>query len=66
MGVMAAVSVGLSLVLDVLFEEFPGRIHPVSVFGRIVEPFDGSWAIPVMVGTLLAAVTRSVRQPLQE
>lgn len=56
MGVMAAASVGLSLVLDVLFEEFPGRIHPVSVFGRIVEPFDGSWAIPVMVGTLLAAV----------
>lgn len=56
MGVMAAVSVGLSLVLDVLFEEFPGRIHPVSVFGRLVESFDDSYAIPVMVGTLLAAV----------
>jgi len=52
MGVMAAALVGLSLVLDVLFEEFPGRIPPVSVFGRFVEPFDGSWAIPVMVGTL--------------
>lgn len=56
MGVTAAASVGLSLLLDVLFEEFPGRIHPVSVFGRLVEPFDDSRAIPVVVGTLLAAV----------
>ena len=52
MGVMAAASIGLSLVLNVLFEEFPGRIHPVSVFGRLAEPLDGFWAIPVMVGTL--------------
>jgi adenosylcobinamide-phosphate synthase len=56
MGVMPAASVGLSLVLDAVFEEFPGRIHPVSVFGRLVEPFDDSWAVPVAVGTLLAVV----------
>lgn len=55
MGLMAAASVGLSLVFDALFEEFPGRIHPVSAFGRLVEPFDGAWAAPVLVGTLLAA-----------
>lgn len=55
MGVMAAASVGFSLVLDALFEEFPGRIHPVSLFGRLVEPFDGSRTAPVVVGSLLAA-----------
>lgn len=53
---MAAASVGLSLVFDTLFEEFPGRIHPVSVFGWCVEHFDSSPTAPVVVGTLIAAV----------
>jgi adenosylcobinamide-phosphate synthase len=56
MGLMAAASVGLSLAFDALFEEFPSRVHPVSVFGRFVAPFDGSSTAPVTVGALVAAV----------
>ena len=56
MGLMAAASVGLSLAFDALFEEFPGRIHPVSAFGRLAAPFDGAWTAPVVVGTFLAAL----------
>lgn len=56
MGLMAATSVGLSLALDALLEEFPGRIHPVALFGRVVARFDRSWSAPDAVGTLVAAV----------
>lgn len=56
MGVTAATSVGLALALDALFEEFPGRVHPVALFGRLVAPFDRRWASPRLVGALVAGV----------
>jgi adenosylcobinamide-phosphate synthase len=50
----ATASVGLSLVLDALFEEFPDRIHPVVLFGTVVGWVDREWRRPVLVGTLVA------------
>ncbi|WP_313692267.1 adenosylcobinamide-phosphate synthase CbiB [Halorarum halobium] len=53
MGLTAASTVGLALALDVLFAEFPARVHPVALFGRLVEPFDRRWSRPKLVGALL-------------
>jgi adenosylcobinamide-phosphate synthase len=54
MGVTATGAVALSLALDAVFEEFPGRIHPVALFGRLVGLFDREWARPGPVGALAA------------
>jgi adenosylcobinamide-phosphate synthase len=51
---MATVSVGASLILDLLFCEFPGRIHPVSLFGRLVGWLDRPWSHPRLTGMLIA------------
>lgn len=51
----ATASVGLSLVLDMLFEEFPDRIHPVALFGTVVSWADREWRRPTLAGTLVAA-----------
>ena len=56
MGLMAVASMGLSLTLDLLFEEFPGRVHPVALFGRLVGRFDRPWSTPRLVGTVVALV----------
>lgn len=52
----ATVSVGLSLVLDALFEEFPDSVHPVALFGRAIGRFDSEWRYPTAVGACLAVV----------
>jgi adenosylcobinamide-phosphate synthase len=54
MGVTAASAVGLALALDLAFAEFPGRVHPVALFGRVVGRFDRSWAHPTAVGVVVA------------
>ncbi|WP_327052058.1 adenosylcobinamide-phosphate synthase CbiB [Halomicrococcus gelatinilyticus] len=56
MGMTATAAVGLALLLDAVFEEFPGRVHPVALFGRVVGRFDRSWAHPKPVGALAALV----------
>ena len=53
---MATAAVGLSLVLDSLFGEFPERVHPVSLFGTVVELFDREWQYPRAAGAVLALV----------
>lgn len=53
---MAVTSIGLSLTLDLVFCEFPSRIHPVALFGRLVSVFDRSWSQPRPVGTVVAFV----------
>jgi adenosylcobinamide-phosphate synthase len=54
MGVTAAAAVGGALVLDLACEEFPGRVHPVALFGRVVGRFDRSWSRPRAVGVGVA------------
>jgi adenosylcobinamide-phosphate synthase len=49
-------AVGLSLTGDLLFEEPPARLHPVTLFGRVVAPFDREWTHPKLVGTVVAGV----------
>ncbi|HET7323304.1 MAG TPA: adenosylcobinamide-phosphate synthase CbiB [Halococcus sp.] len=56
MGLMAVASIGLSLTLDLVFCEFPGRVHPVALFGRLVGWFDRPWSNPRLVGTVVAFV----------
>jgi adenosylcobinamide-phosphate synthase len=56
MGLMAATSIGLSLTVDLLFSEFPGRIHPVSLFGRLVGRIDRPWSHPRLIGMAVALV----------
>jgi adenosylcobinamide-phosphate synthase len=56
MGLMAVTSIGLSLLLDLLFGEFPGRVHPVALFGRLVGWVDRPWSTPRLVGTVVAVV----------
>jgi len=56
MGMTATAAVGMALLLDVVFEEFPVRVHPVALFGRVVGRFDRSWARPKLVGAFAALV----------
>ena len=55
MGLTATAAVGLAFALDATVEEFPARVHPVALFGRVVAPFDREWPRPRLVGTLVAA-----------
>jgi adenosylcobinamide-phosphate synthase len=50
----ATLAVGLALVLDALFAEPPGRIHPVALLGRLIAPLDREWRRPGPVGVLAA------------
>lgn len=54
--VTATAAVGIAAASDLLFGEFPERVHPVAVFGRVVSRFDQAWEAPRMVGVLLAGV----------
>lgn len=54
MGLMATASVGLALALDLSVEEFPDRMHPVALFGRVVGLIDRSWRRPGLAGTAAA------------
>jgi adenosylcobinamide-phosphate synthase len=54
MGLTATAAVGLALLLDAAFEEFPSRVHPVALFGRTVDRLDRSWSAPEAVGVAVA------------
>ncbi|EMA51578.1 adenosylcobinamide-phosphate synthase CbiB [Halococcus thailandensis] len=54
MGTVAVAALGTAAVLDLVFEEFPRRIHPVALFGRLVGRFDRSWDHPETVGAVVA------------
>jgi adenosylcobinamide-phosphate synthase len=56
MGLMAVASMGLALTFDLLFEEFPARVHPVTLFGRLVGWIDRPWSAPRLVSTVVALV----------
>lgn len=56
MGLMATASVGLALALDLSVEEFPDRVHPVALFGRVVALVDRSWRRPTLAGVAAALV----------
>ena len=58
----AVVLIG-AFVLDVLVREWPGRIHPVAWFGRIVGAIDRDWAWPRFVG-IAAAISLPVAAAL--
>jgi adenosylcobinamide-phosphate synthase len=51
---VAVAALGTALVADLLVAEFPGRIHPVAMFGRIVNRFDRPWSHPRAVGVAVA------------
>lgn len=53
---LPVLAIGLSLALDAAFEEFPGRVHPVALFGRLVARFDRPWTRPRPIGVLVAVV----------
>jgi adenosylcobinamide-phosphate synthase len=52
----AVLAVALAGVLDAVFEEFPGRVHPVALLGRAVAPLDREWSAPRAVGVVIAVV----------
>ena len=45
----------LAVALDLAFAEPPRRVHPVALFGSVVEPFDREWTRPGVVGVAVAA-----------
>lgn len=53
---MATAAVGLAVVLDEIFEEIPRPIHPVSLFGRLVDRVDRSWSQPMLMGVVVTVV----------
>lgn len=54
MAPVATTTVAAAFLFDVLVGELPERIHPVALFGRLVEPFDRTWSRPRSVGVLAA------------
>jgi len=54
MSLPAAGAVVLAALLDRLVGEFPTRVHPVALFGRLVAPLDREWTAPRAVGALVA------------
>jgi len=54
-GVSAAVvALAIALTLDVLVAEFPERLHPVALFGRLVAVCKRQWKRPRLAGVLVA------------
>lgn len=56
MGLTALVAVGVAVALDVSVEEFPTAVHPVALFGALVEQVERPWSSPRFVGVLVALV----------
>jgi adenosylcobinamide-phosphate synthase len=52
----AVLAVLLAGVLDAVFEEFPGRVHPVALLGRLVAPLDREWPAARAAGVVIAVV----------
>src|SRR5699024_5520069 len=56
MRTVAVAALGTAVALDLVFEEFPRRIHPVVLFGRLVGQFDRPWSHPRAVGAVVALI----------
>jgi len=54
MSLMAAGVVLAAVGGDHLLGEPPARLHPVALFGRLVDPLDRSWRAPRLVGSAAA------------
>ncbi|MFB6171642.1 MAG: CobD/CbiB family cobalamin biosynthesis protein [Haloarculaceae archaeon] len=54
MTLAAAGSVLAALLLDLAVAEFPGAVHPVALFGRLVAALDREWTHPRLAGAALA------------
>ncbi len=54
MGLTALAAVAVAAALDATVEEFPGRVHPVALFGRVVARADREWARPRAAGVAVA------------
>lgn len=54
MELMPVAALGIAVSLDLSIEEPPGRIHPVALFGSLVERVDRDWPHPRLVGVLIA------------
>ena len=54
MAPVAATVVGLAAALDLTLGEWPERVHPVALFGRVIHPVDRPWRAPRVVGVLVA------------
>ena len=53
---MATAAVVIAYAADAAVGEFPGRVHPVAVFGRLVGLVDREWRHPQAVGVAAAAL----------
>jgi adenosylcobinamide-phosphate synthase len=53
---VAVVAVLIALTLDALVGEFPERVHPVALLGRVIAPLDREWEQPKLVGLAAAVV----------
>ena len=49
-------SVLAAMVLDLAVAEFPAAVHPVTLFGRLVDRLDRNWDRPRLAGAAIAAV----------
>jgi adenosylcobinamide-phosphate synthase len=54
-GVAVAAAIAVAAGLDAAVGEPPGRVHPVALFGRVVEWVDREWRRPRLAGTLAAS-----------
>ncbi|MFC7071165.1 CobD/CbiB family cobalamin biosynthesis protein, partial [Halobaculum lipolyticum] len=54
MGLTALAAVALAAALDATVGEFPGRVHPVALFGRLVARVDRAWTRPRLAGAAVA------------
>lgn len=54
MAPVAVAALALAMVLDLLLGEFPERVHPVVLFGRVADPVDRSWSNPRTIGFIVA------------
>ncbi|GAB7010097.1 CobD/CbiB family cobalamin biosynthesis protein [Halorubrum trueperi] len=47
-------ALAVAIALDLALAEPPSRVHPVAMFGSVVEPFDRPWTRPRLVGVAVA------------
>jgi len=52
--VVPLAALALAVALDLAVAEPPARLHPVALFGSVVEPLDRSWSRPGLVGVAAA------------
>jgi adenosylcobinamide-phosphate synthase len=60
MSATAAAAVVIAVLLDAVVGEFPRRVHPVALFGRVVGHVDRDWRQPRIVGTAVALLLPAV------